>query len=156
MFCRGSVVILADLACAAVAAVLVFGGIIVCAELGVQDPSEPPPFAMLAMEVVLGAIGGVLAGGVLFALTLVVEGFRRLFKARWWAASLVAVPAFAAFAAAVAWLVGATPEVTLGVAVSAFAAFAAYWHAYLVAQVLLTRIVDRLLPNRICAVPPAN
>lgn len=153
MFCRGSVVILADLGCAAIAAGVVAVTPVAVAGFAMvlsNDPGGPMFLPIVALGAFLAAAA---VSGTLFALTLVVEGFRRLFKARWWAASLVAVPAVTAFAAAVAWLAGATPQVTFGVAVSALVIFAAYWHAYLIAQVLLTRIVDRLLPNRICATP---
>ncbi len=154
MFCSGSVVILADAVCAALAGGAVFAAAVAAAggaALLSNDPGGPLFLPMAALGALLAAG---LAAGTLFALALVVEGLRRLARARWWVTSLVAVPAVSAAAAGIALAAGATPVWTLATAAIALFAFGVYWHAYLAAEIVLTHLADRLFPSRACAPRP--
>jgi hypothetical protein len=153
MFCRTSVAILANLACAAVTAGAV--AVTPLAALGVAMLMSDDPGGPMVVPIVgiVSLAAGVLAAAALFAATLIVDGVRSLAKARWWVASIVAAPALSAASALIAWLAGATPLVTLAVAGAVLVVFSLYWHAYLALSRLLDRAFDRLWPDRLCRMP---
>jgi hypothetical protein len=137
-----AIVIIADLVCAAMTALAVSVAADVAAGAAIIFSNDPGGPMFLPIAAMAGLAAAAIVSGALFTATLAVDGLRRVTGARWWKASVIAVPAVSAASALTAFGLDARPLVWLVSGACAFAAFGAYWHACLIAQFALERIVD--------------